>query len=85
VPPFEEAAYREILSKEEVKPKILLIGYGTVGNACKAVMDQFGMECTIWTSKDRIDKEIILAHDILINAIRLSDDPLLKSEPFLLI
>jgi saccharopine dehydrogenase (NAD+, L-lysine-forming) len=85
LPPFEEAMYRDILSKEEVKPKVLLIGYGTVGKACKAVMDQFGIECTIWTSKDRIDKEIILAHDIMINAIRLSDDPMMKSEPFLLL
>lgn len=85
MPAFEEAVYREILDREEVKPKVLLIGYGTVGKACKAVMDQFGIECTIWTSKDRIDKEVIIAHDILINAIRLSDDPMMKSEPFLLL
>ena len=81
-PPFDENIYRILLSTM-VKPTVLLIGYGTVGKAAKAVLDQFQIPCTIVTSKDVITKEMIGEHAILIHAIRLSDDPSIRPVPFL--
>ncbi len=79
LPEFNEEYYNNILINLRVKPKILLIGYGTVGKSCKDILDKFNLECTIWTTKNIIDKEMILDHDIFINAISLSK----ISEPFL--
>lgn len=75
LPPFHEATYQDILSRGNWKsPRVLLIGYGTVGHACKEVLDRFGIECTIWTSKDKKCRDTILQHDILLNAIRIKPD-----------
>lgn len=75
LPLFQEANYQEILSRGSWKPpRVLLIGYGTVGRACKEVLDRFGVDCTIWTSKDEKRPEIILQYDILLNAIRIKSD-----------
>lgn len=75
LPPFEEANYQGVLSRATWKaPRVLLIGYGTVGRACKEVLDRFGIDCTIWTSKDKKDSDVILQYDILLNAIRIKPD-----------
>ena len=83
LPAFNEDTYYMVLKNIAIlfKPSVLLIGYGTVGKACKAVLDRFGIPCTIWTSKDRIDKDVIRNHTILIHAIRLDDTK--DVEPFL--
>jgi len=83
LPPFNETVYREILQDMPNKPRVILIGYGTVGKRCKAVLDSFNIECTIRTSKDIVSKEEILQHDILLHAIRLPDDPSIIYPPFL--
>jgi len=82
LPEFNEKQYHATLSASSIRPRILLIGYGTVGKACKAVVDQFGLECTVWTSTTPINNQVILDHDILIHAIRLH--PLHPVQPFLL-
>jgi saccharopine dehydrogenase (NAD+, L-lysine-forming) len=83
LPPFDEDTYRIILEKMDQKPTVLLIGYGVVGQAAKAVLDQFDISCTICTSKDTITKDMIFNHQILIHAIRLSDDVTVSLPPFL--
>lgn len=84
IPEFNEEIYRKELSDFAAghRPKVLLIGYGTVGKACKAVLDQFGIDCTIWTTATTdTSKDAIFQHDILIHAISLSDK---TYSPFLL-
>ena len=83
LPPFNEDTYYMVLKNIAIlfKPSVLLIGYGTVGKACKAVLDRFSVPCTIWTTKDPIDKDVIRNHNILIHAIRLDDTK--DVEPFL--
>jgi hypothetical protein len=75
-PEFNEEIYlselRRIDSWKE-KPKILLIGFGKVGQTCKEVLDLFDLNCTIWRKKDKKDKNILLDHHIIINAISLSE------------
>jgi len=83
LPPFEEEHYRSVLSAADRKPTVLLIGYGTAGRRAKEILDQFGIVTTIWTSRSIPDRSVILDHDILIHAIRLSDDPSLAIKPFL--
>ena len=75
IPPFDEELYQSMLYSFSArhKPSVLLIGYGTVGKSCKAVLDHFCIPCTIWTSKDSINKKVILGHDILLHAIRLDE------------
>ena len=82
-PPFDENVYRALLLRLEAKPTVLLIGYGTVGKAAKAVLDQFQIPCTIVTSKEVVSKDMIRGHSILLHAIRLSDDPSVCPVPFL--
>jgi saccharopine dehydrogenase (NAD+, L-lysine-forming) len=82
-PPFDENVYRALLLPLEAKPTVLLIGYGTVGKAAKAVLDQFHISCTIVTSKEVVSKDMIRGHSILLHAIRLSDDPSICPTPFL--
>lgn len=87
LPSFDESFYISELQKlnQFPKPKILLIGFGTVGQSCKEVLDLFKLDCTIWRSNDIKDKNIILEHHILLNAIRLSDSPFSSYSPFLTI
>jgi saccharopine dehydrogenase (NAD+, L-lysine-forming) len=74
-PAFHEGHFQDVLGRANWKPpRVLLIGYGTVGRACKEVLDRFGIDCTIWTSKDEKNRDIILQHDILLNAIRIKAD-----------
>ena len=80
---FNEERYRSILETMELKPRVLLIGYGVAGKAAKSVLEQFSIPTTIWTSKDQPDRSVIFDHDILLHAIRLSDDPTCVVEPFL--
>ena len=82
-PPFDENVYQALLLPLEAKPTVLLIGYGTVGKAAKAVLDQFDISCTIVTSKEVVSKDMIRGHSILLHAIRLSDDPSICPVPFL--
>ena len=82
-PPFDENVYRALLLPLEAKPTVLLIGYGTVGKAAKAVLDQFQIPCTIVTSKEVVSKDMIRGHSILLHAIRLSDDTSVCPTPFL--
>jgi len=83
IPAFDEAVYKEILSRMIVKPRVLLIGHGTAGKAARMVMDQCGIPYTIWTSQTVGSRQEILDHDILIHAIRLPDNPSKISPPFL--
>lgn len=83
MPPFHEDMYRMMIEKMDNKPRVLLIGFGSVGKASKAVLDQFDIPYTIVRSKDCITKELIFSHHILINAIRLSDDISVTPAPFL--
>lgn len=83
IPPFDEEMYRQYLKKCIVKPRILLIGYGTVGKAAKKVLDAFNIECTVWTSRSTIHKSVIFQHDILLHAIRLPDKTSIAYPPFL--
>jgi len=75
IPPFDEELYQSMLYSFTArhKPSVLLIGHGTVGKSCKAVLDHLCIPCTIWTSKDAIHKKVILGHDILLHAIRLDE------------
>ena len=63
------------------KPRIMLIGCGTVGKECKDVIESFGLTCHVKTSKDAILSKDILSHDILIHAIRLMPEH--PIQPFL--
>ena len=83
IPPFYETVYKEIILRMTIKPRILLIGYGTAGKAAKKVMDQFGIPCTVWTSQTTGSRQDILDHDVLIHAIRLPDNPSKIFPPFL--
>ena len=73
-PEYNEAIYtrmlRDLLTLRR-KPRVLVIGYGTVGRACIDVFRIFDIPCTIWKHEDKKDKDAIFAHDILINAISL--------------
>ena len=83
IPPFDQKLYDDELSALVTchKPKVLLIGFGIVGKACKEVLDWFGITCTVWTTAT-IDKpkDVIMQHDILLHATSLRD---ITYEPFL--
>ena len=83
LPKFKEDHYQSVLSTMDSLPRVLLIGYGTAGQRAKDILDQFHIPTTIWTSTTIPDRSVILNHDILIHAIRLSDDPSINIEPFL--
>ena len=85
IPPFEESVYVSMLSilTKHKKPRVLLIGYGKAGRRAKEILDQFGIETTVWTSKTTREPGVIQAHDILLHAIRIPDDPTIVYEPFL--
>jgi alanine dehydrogenase len=75
-PEFNEEIYLRELKRMydwKEKPKILLIGFGKVGKSCKEVLDLFDLDCTIWRKKDKKDKNMLLDHHIVINAISLSE------------
>jgi hypothetical protein len=74
IPPFHRATYQQILMEETQihRPSVLLIGHGTVGKACEAVLKLFGITPTIWTSKTVPSLEAIRDHEILLHAIRLN-------------
>jgi alanine dehydrogenase len=83
MPSFHEAYYDSLLVYLRSLPKqptILLIGYGTVGKACKAVLDRLGLAYTIYTRHTVYSKADLLSYDIVIHAIRLCPP---FSEPFL--
>ena len=82
IPECNEEIYSDMLERFSSyhRPKVLLIGYGVVGRSCKAVLDRFSIECTIWTSTSTISKEDILQHDILIHATSLTST---VHQPFL--
>ena len=84
IPPFDEKIYYDTITACTVqhKPKVLLIGFGIVGKACKAVLDQFGIDYTIWMTETAVKpKDVIMQHDILLHATSLRD---ITYEPFLL-
>ena len=86
IPPFDEELYYKEIQKQiyhEKVPRVLLIGYGTVGKRAKKVLDSFGIPCTVWRSSSIIDKNVLKEHDILIHAIRLPDDTSIHQAPFL--
>ncbi len=62
-------------------PRILLVGFGTVGKSAKAVFDRFGIACDVKRSADKVTAQEILSYDIYVHAIRLS--PTEPMEPFL--
>lgn len=64
-----------------ISPRILVVGCGTVGKACMAVFDTFGLSYTVKRSTDLINPEEILSYDIYIHAIRLMPERVIT--PFL--
>jgi len=62
-------------------PRILLVGWGTVGKSAQAVFDRFGLACDVKRSTDKVTAQEILSYDIYVHAIRLS--PTEPVEPFL--
>jgi hypothetical protein len=64
-----------------VPPRILVVGCGTVGKACMAVFDTFGLSYTVKRSTDQILPEEILSYDIYVHAIRLMPERVVT--PFL--
>ena len=85
IPEFNEEIYSDMLERFSSyhRPKVLLIGYGVVGRSCKAVLDHFSIDCTIWTSGSTPSKEDILQHDILIHATSLTPTLFSSHAPFL--
>ena len=73
LPFFHQATYQQILMEETqiYRPSVLLIGHGTVGKACEAVLNLFGITPTIWTSKTVPSVQEIHNHEILLHAVRL--------------
>jgi hypothetical protein len=81
---FDEARTTRLLHEvipHRIHPRILLVGYGTVGKSVKAVFDLFGFSCDVKQSKDVITAKEILSYDIYVHAIRLS--PTEPITPFL--
>lgn len=78
LPPFEEGYYRERLLRAVMHdgfcPRILLIGFGTVGKSAKEILDQLGLECTIWRRSDSKSVTELLQYSIVLHAIRLLPD-----------
>jgi len=86
IPAFHEDTYQigiETVLLGIDAPRVLLIGYGTAGKRAKQVLDQFGVETTIWTSQSTPSLSVIREHQILIHAIRLPDDTSKLVKPFL--
>ena len=73
IPPFHRSTYQQILMEETQihRPSVLLIGHGTVGKACEAVLKLFGITPTIWTSKTVPSVQAVRDHEILLHAVRL--------------
>jgi len=73
IPPFHRATYQQILMEETQshRPSVLLIGHGTVGKACEAVLKLFGITPTIWTSTTVPSVDAVRDHEILLHAVRL--------------
>jgi len=80
--PFHRSTYQQILMEETQihRPSVLLIGHGTVGKACEAVLKLFGITPTIWTSRSVPSVEAVRDHEILLHAVRL--DKKKPVEPF---
>ena len=86
IPVFHEDTYQigiETVLLGIDAPRVLLIGYGTAGKRAKQVLDQFGVETTIWTSQSTPSLSVIREHQIMIHAIRLPDDTSKLVKPFL--
>ena len=73
IPSFHRSTYQQILMEETQihRPSVLLIGHGTVGKACEAVLKLFGITPTIWTSKTVPSVDAVRDHEILLHAVRL--------------
>jgi hypothetical protein len=90
LPLFDEENYRMTLStsfrhsqnEEYYKPKVLIIGNGTVSKSSQDVLIDNNIDYTVWTRQhtENINLTELLNHDILINAISLKNKP---SNPFL--
>jgi hypothetical protein len=63
------------------RPRILLVGFGNVGQSVKAVLDRFSLGCTMKRRGDQVTAEEILSYDIYLHAIRL--DTASPPAPFL--
>jgi hypothetical protein len=71
---FCEASAASLLEEaipQRPLPRILLVGFGTVGKSAKTVFDRFGLPCVVKRSADRVTAEEILSYDIYVHAIRL--------------
>ena len=84
IPLFDEESYKNILDKSNYKPKVLIIGNGTVSRSSQDILIDNHIDYTVWTRENT--KEIntleLLNHDILINAISLKNKP---ATPFLIL
>ena len=85
LPLFDEEQYRMSFSESfrYYKPKVLIIGNGTVSKSSQDVLIDNDIDYTIWTRKhtENINLSELLDHDILINAISLNEPK--PSNPFL--
>ena len=63
-------------------PRVLVIGArGRCGNGARAALEQAGIDATLWDLAEtaELDRAALLDHDILINAVQVSE----PGEPFL--
>jgi hypothetical protein len=76
LPLFDELVYKETINHIKTKPKVLIIGNGTVGNSSAQVLESHNINYTIWKRNDtiKINVDKILDYDILINAISLNGE-----------
>lgn len=82
IPFFNEESYKNILQRSNYKPKVLIIGNGTVSKSSQDVLFENDIEHTIWTREKTKDVNTteLLNHDILINAISLKNK---QTDPFI--
>jgi hypothetical protein len=75
---FAEEAMNQFLEGSipyRERPRILLAGFGNVGQRVKAVLDRFSLECTVKRRGDpQVTAEEILSYDIYLHAIQLDMD-----------
>jgi saccharopine dehydrogenase (NAD+, L-lysine-forming) len=80
--PTTKDALDSLLGPVSRLPRVLVIGaLGRCGQGARAALGHTGIEAALWdlTETADLDREAILDHDILINAVRLTE----PGEPFL--
>ena len=87
-PPLEPTTKDELdrlLRPPGTPPRVLVVGaLGRCGGGARAALRRAGVEATLWdvAETERLDREALLDHDILVNAVGLTEPapPLLAPE-----